>query len=58
MQFIATDGSFKAVTLEQVGGDVFVRVDGMAVVSLRAEGAVLAVSKQATEESGLAFVQE
>jgi hypothetical protein len=51
MRFIASDGTEKKVTLEQ--GDVIVRVDNLAVVALRAQEGVLAVSGQAVADSGL-----
>lgn len=58
MRFVAADGTEKLVTLEEAGPDVFLRVDGLAVVSLRAADGVLAVSAQATAEAGLTLVQE
>jgi hypothetical protein len=53
MRFIASDGTEKKVTLEQADGDVIVRVDNLAVVALRAQEGVLAVSGQAVADSGL-----
>lgn len=58
MRFIATDGTEKLVTLEEVGPDVYVRVNGYGIVALRAADGVVGVSAQAIADVGLTLVQE
>jgi hypothetical protein len=58
MKFIASDGSEKKVVLEQAENDVIIRVDNLAIVALRAQNGVVAVSKQAVGESGLELILE
>lgn len=58
MRFVATDGTEKLVTLEEVGQDVIVRVDGYGIVALRAADGVVAVSAQAIGDAGLTLLQE
>jgi hypothetical protein len=58
MRFVAADGTEKMVTLEEAGPDVIVRVNGMAIIALRAADGVVAVSPQAIDDAGLSQVQE
>lgn len=58
MRFVATDGTEKLVTLEEVGPDVVVRVNGYGVVAFRGADNMMAVLDQARVDAGLAFSME
>ena len=53
MRFIAADGTEKLVTLEEVGPDVIVRVNGYGVVAFRGADSAMAVLEQARVDAGL-----